>query len=59
MIQKLSAAWFWDIKDLNRVADDGETLTEVKTITRKINGGLNGLQERHDYFNQFYEALNG
>lgn len=55
----LSAAWFWDMKELNRVADDGATLTEVKTITLKINGGLNGLQERHDYFNQFYEALNG
>ena len=37
-----SAAWFWWVRGLNALADQGE----FENITRKINGGLNGLQER-------------
>ncbi len=37
-----SAAWFWWVRGLNALADQGE----FEAITRKINGGLNGLQER-------------
>jgi putative chitinase len=37
-----SAAWFWWVRGLNALADQGE----FEEITRKINGGLNGLQER-------------
>jgi putative chitinase len=38
----LSAAWFWATKGLNTLADAGE----FNTITRRINGGLNGLADR-------------
>ncbi|NUT73515.1 glycoside hydrolase family 19 protein [Pseudomonas sp. C1C7] len=38
----LSAAWFWATKGLNTLADAGE----FNSITRRINGGLNGLQDR-------------
>lgn len=38
----LSAAWFWNIHGLNELADIGD----FNTITRRINGGLNGLQDR-------------
>lgn len=37
-----SAAWFWNSRGLNDFADIGD----FNTITRKINGGLNGLQDR-------------
>lgn len=38
----LSAAWFWATKGLNTLADAGE----FNTITRRVNGGLNGLADR-------------
>ncbi|MEW5607944.1 glycoside hydrolase family 19 protein [Pseudomonas juntendi] len=37
-----SAAWFWQQKGLNTLADRGD----FETITRRINGGLNGQAER-------------
>lgn len=38
----LSAAWFWQSNGLNALADAGD----FEAITRRINGGLNGLAER-------------
>lgn len=38
----MSAAWFWSTKGLNTLADQGE----FTKITRRINGGLNGLEDR-------------
>jgi len=38
----MSAAWFWKQKGLNDLADSDQ----FNTITRRINGGLNGLQDR-------------
>lgn len=37
-----SAAWFWQKHGLNELADAGD---QVK-VTRKINGGINGLADR-------------
>jgi len=37
-----SAAWFWQSNGLNELADKGQ----FTTITRRINGGLNGLDAR-------------
>ena len=37
-----SAAWFWEKNGLNELADRDQ----FNTITRRINGGLNGLQDR-------------
>lgn len=37
-----SAAWFWSNNVLNALADKGDMLT----ITKRINGGTNGLQDR-------------
>ena len=37
-----SAAWFWHSNGLNELADKDQ----FTTITRRINGGLNGLDER-------------
>jgi putative chitinase len=38
----LSAGWFWNKNELNTYADKDD----VKTITKKINGGYNGLEDR-------------
>ena len=38
----LSAAWFWQSNGLNELADKDQ----FTTITRRINGGLNGLEDR-------------
>jgi len=37
-----SAAWFWEQKGLNELADRDQ----FNSITRRINGGLNGLEDR-------------
>lgn len=38
----LSAAWFWCSNGLNELADSGEFIS----ITKKINGGTNGISNR-------------
>ena len=43
-----SAAWFWDSRDLNEVADAGDILT----CTKKINGGTIGLEERKELYEE-------
>jgi len=43
-----SAAWFWDQHDLNDWADKGD----VVTVTKKINGGTIGLDERKELYQE-------
>lgn len=43
-----SAAWFWWSRKLNRSADAGD----IKTNTRIINGGYNGLDDRIALYNR-------
>ena len=38
----MSAAWFWATKGLSTLADE----SKFETITRRINGGVNGLADR-------------
>jgi putative chitinase len=38
----LSAAWFWNKKGLNSLADS----QDIETMTKRINGGLIGLEDR-------------
>lgn len=42
----LSAGWFWNLKKLNYLADKDD----IKTITKRINGGLNGFEDRKKWF---------
>lgn len=41
-----SAAWFWSLRKLNELADE----EAFGTITHKINGGYNGLDDRLRYW---------
>ncbi|MNN72082.1 hypothetical protein D3C81_1880850 [compost metagenome] len=49
----LSAAWFWDSRKLNDFAD----VSAFETITRRINGGVNGLAERKEFYNRALKVL--
>ena len=44
----MSAAWFWDMRNLNADADRGD----VVTVTKKINGGTIGLHERQALYKE-------
>jgi putative chitinase len=49
-----SAGWFWaDYKKLNPLAD----MLAFETITRRINGGLNGYAERLAYYETAQEVI--
>ncbi|MBY5689332.1 glycoside hydrolase family 19 protein [Rhizobium leguminosarum] len=41
----LSALFYWDTRNLNRLADQGD----IETITKKVNGGKNGFNDRVDH----------
>ncbi|MBO5407480.1 MAG: glycoside hydrolase family 19 protein [Bacteroidales bacterium] len=50
----MSACWFWDKRKLNKYADAGE----FKEITRRINGGYNGLEDREKLYHNCKRMLN-
>ena len=62
----LSAGWFWDSRKLNTYADKLDlgfpvtaepNLTAFKNITKKINGGYNGLADRQAKFEAGRKSL--
>jgi putative chitinase len=52
----LSAAWFFSTNCVSR-CDAGATDDVVKSVTRCVNGGINGLDDRIQYFHKFHKAL--
>lgn len=48
-----SAAWFWNSRNLNALADTGDFVA----ITKRINGGVNGLAERQSFYSTALEVL--
>ncbi len=51
----LGAIWFWETNNLNAIADKGEA--GVTELTRRINGGTNGLADRLTKFKKSYKLL--
>jgi putative chitinase len=51
----LSAAWFFQ-RCLTK-CDLGSSRDAIIAVTKCVNGGLNGLNDRIKYFNKFYELL--
>jgi putative chitinase len=47
------AVWYWIGHGLNKYAD----ADDIITITKRINGGLNGLDSREAYLDRAYDAL--
>lgn len=48
-----SACWFWETNGLNRWADAGDILT----LTKRINGGTIGLDDRIKHYNHALHVL--
>jgi putative chitinase len=48
-----SACWFWDSRNLNNIADGDD----VKAMTKKINGGTIGLEDRQKRYLKAMEVL--
>lgn len=47
------SCWWWNSRDLNRLADMGK----FKEITRKVNGGYNGMEDREKWYNLALNVL--
>lgn len=50
-----SACWFWDTNKLNAIADTGD----IVKMTKKINGGTIGLEDRKKRYEQAMAILGG
>ena len=48
-----SACWFWESNNLNQWADKGDILT----LTKKINGGTIGLDDRIKHYEHALHVL--
>jgi putative chitinase len=48
-----SACWFWETNNLNRWADAGDILT----LTKRINGGTIGLEDRKKHYEHALHVL--
>ncbi len=48
-----TAGWFWNSRKLNTYADQGN----FREITRRINGGFNGLTAREAYYARAKKVL--
>lgn len=53
----LSAAWFWNSRKLNAIADQGATDEVVTKITKLVNGGTIGLADRIKHFKEYNNLL--
>ena len=48
-----SACWFWETNNLNQYADNNDILT----MTKRINGGTIGLEDRIKHYNHALQVL--
>ena len=53
----LSAAWFFNKNGLHKMADGGAGVDTVKAITKRVNGGYIGIDDRIKHFNEYYKLL--
>lgn len=52
-ISLMSAIWFWNKNGLNKLADAGD----IKAMTKRINGGFIGLEDRIHHYEQAMQKL--
>ncbi len=49
-----SACWFWETNNLNKWADAGD----IRELTRRINGGYIGIEDRIKHYNHALHVMN-
>lgn len=49
-----SACWFWQKRNINKYAD----ADDIHMVTKRINGGYNGLQNRQHFLDEFKKLYN-
>jgi len=49
----IGALWFWNLKGLNKLADKDD----IVSITKKVNGGLNGIEHRKELLIKYKNQL--
>jgi putative chitinase len=49
----LSAGWFWNMRKLNVLADKNDLIG----VTKRINGGLNGLEDRRAFWERAKKVI--
>lgn len=52
-----SSAWFWYSNNLNELSDKGVDAETIKLVTKRVNGGYNGLAERALLTNKYYKLI--
>jgi putative chitinase len=52
-----SAAWFFNRHSIWTICDKGDSNQTVTEVTRKVNGGVNGLEDRLKHFKKYYPIL--
>ena len=50
----VSAAWFWNLKGLNKLADKDD----IVGITKRVNGALNGIEHRKELLKKYIYDTN-
>jgi len=53
----LSAAWFFKKNSILVICDRGSGLDVVTSVTKRVNGGTNGLDQRWVNFQKYYNLL--
>ncbi|MGZ8220068.1 MAG: glycoside hydrolase family 19 protein [Methylobacter sp.] len=53
-----SAGWFFTKNKIWAVCDSGISDAEITSVTKKVNGGTNGLPDRTALFNKYWVLLN-
>ena len=53
----LSAAWYWNSRKINATADLGATDDTVTKVTKLVNGGTIGLEDRKKHFKEYHDLL--
>lgn len=52
-----TAAWFFDKNKLLAICDKGATRDVVEQVTKRVNGGLIGIDDRWKHFQEYYKLL--
>jgi putative chitinase len=49
----MSAGWYWDTRKINALADN----KDIVGMTRRVNGGTNGLDDRQMRYSRLISCL--